>query len=110
MTDMRSEFAEAGATVREVAEVPTGHARRYLGQLCKHFAHKIPVDFDETSGTIRFDAGVCRVGADERTLTLDLQAVPDKMEQLKDVVVRHPGALRLPRGAADRVEGGVNPG
>ncbi|MFO1210587.1 MAG: DUF2218 domain-containing protein [Amaricoccus sp.] len=86
MTDMS---AEAGETVREVADVPTGHAQRYLGQLCKHFAHKIPVDFDATSGTIRFEAGVCRVRADAATLTLDLQAVPDKIEQLKDVVVRH---------------------
>ncbi|MFO1143944.1 MAG: DUF2218 domain-containing protein [Amaricoccus sp.] len=89
MADMTPEFTEAGETVREVAEVPTGHAQRYLGQLCKHFAHKVPVDFDETSGTIRFDVGICRVRADAATLTLDLQAAPDKMERLKDVVVRH---------------------
>jgi len=82
---------ETAGTLRETALIPTEHARRYLGQLCKHFAHKLPVEFDEafTTGSIRFSVGTCTVAADDTTLTLDLAAPPESMAQLKDVVVRH---------------------
>ena len=68
MTDVTNEAAE---TVREIARVPTAHAQRYLGQLCKHFAHKIPVEHSEREGRITFGAGVCRATSDEAALTLD---------------------------------------
>jgi hypothetical protein len=80
-----------GETVRAVAEIATPHAPRYLGQLCKHFAHKLPVELDEafTAGSIRFSIGTCKVAANETTLTLDLAAAAESMDQLKDVVARH---------------------
>lgn len=34
------------------ADVVTEHASRYLQQLCKHWAHKFPVEFDLNHGTI----------------------------------------------------------
>lgn len=82
--------APADGTVREVADVATPHAARYLGQLCKHFAHKLPgVDFTPTEGVVPFSIGVARLRADDATLTLDLEASAEEMEDLKDVVVRH---------------------
>ena len=33
-------------TSHAVATVPTAHASRYLQQLCKHWSHKLPVEFD----------------------------------------------------------------
>lgn len=36
------------------ARVPTTAARRYLGQLCKHFEHKLPVALAEHHGRIDF--------------------------------------------------------
>ena len=36
------------------AEIPTASASRYLQQLCKHFAHKLPVTFDPAEGRIGF--------------------------------------------------------
>ena len=72
------------------AEIPTPRASRYLQQLCKHFAHKLPVACDPAVGRISFSIGECDLRADEQRLRLDLTA-PDgsQMAQLKDVVIRH---------------------
>ncbi len=72
------------------AEIPTPRASRYLQQLCKHFAHKLPVNFDPAAGKISFSIGDCNLRADEERLHLDLTS-PDgsQMTQLKDVVIRH---------------------
>jgi hypothetical protein len=77
-------------TSQSVAEIATPRASRYLQQLCKHFAHKLPVTFDETEGNIGFNIGNCALKAEGETLRITLTA-PDaaQMEQLKDVVVRH---------------------
>lgn len=72
------------------AQIATTHASRYLQQLCKHFAHKLPVEFDTKQGSIRFDIGECRLSADEQALLLLLTSPGDpQLAQLKDVVVRH---------------------
>lgn len=35
-------------------EIPTENSSRYLQQLCKHWAHKLPVDFTAQQGQITF--------------------------------------------------------
>lgn len=72
------------------AEVSTSHASRYLQQLCKHFAYKLEVTFDERSGQISFPMGSCRLGVRDAVLILSL-AAPDgeQLLRLQDVVVRH---------------------
>lgn len=77
-------------TAQSVAEVATPNASRYLQQLCKHFAHKLPVTFDELAGDITFSLGTCRLAANEGVLELALGA-PDEeqMARLQDVVARH---------------------
>ena len=69
--------------------MPTAHAGRYLGQLCKHFAHKLPVTFDEIAGTISFAIGDCHLVATDAALTIDLDGPAESLEQLRDVVTRH---------------------
>jgi hypothetical protein len=77
-------------TAASKTAIPTEHASRYLQQLCKHFAHKRPVTFDEQAGEISFSVGDCRLKADGSALHIDLTAPSaDDMEQLKDVVIRH---------------------
>lgn len=77
-------------TTASKTAIPTEHASRYLQQLCKHFAHKRPVTFDEQAGEISFSIGDCRLKADGSALNIDLVAPgADDMEQLKDVVIRH---------------------
>ncbi len=45
------------------ALVTTTLPRRYLGQLCKHFQHRLPVRLDEAEGRIEFPMGVCTLKA-----------------------------------------------
>lgn len=75
---------------RATTDIGTEHASRYLQQLCKHFAHKRPVSFDETSGQITLMSGECRLQADDTKLAITVEA-PDasQLEQLQDVVIRH---------------------
>ena len=72
------------------ASIPTTHASRYLQQLCKHFAHKIPVEFTPTDGSITFTIGTATLHADDAHLRIAVQAAaPADLDPLKDVVVRH---------------------
>jgi hypothetical protein len=81
---------ESPKPARSTAAVPTEHASRYLQQLCKHFAHKLPVTFDPKAGSIAFPIGTCRLAATDTVLTLDLETPnAGDMAQLQDVVVRH---------------------
>lgn len=90
------------SAVQRIAAISTPHASRYLQQLCKHFAHKIPVTFDERSGQITFSIGECRLSARDGLLRLSLTAEDDeKAAQLQDIVARHLVRFRLPRGTRD---------
>jgi len=72
------------------ADVVTPQAGKYLVQLCKHFAHKLPVSLDGRAGRIGFPAGEVDLRAEEGALTIALAARgPAELETLKDVVVRH---------------------
>jgi hypothetical protein len=59
--------------VQSVATIATDKASRYLQQLAKHFAHKLPVTFDLRAGKI---------------LTLTSPDT-DSLRQLESVVERH---------------------
>jgi len=74
------------------ATIQTANAKRYLGQFCKHFAHKLPVQLDPAfaSGQVTFGAGLCRLSADEDTLTLEVGAeTGETIAQVQGVVERH---------------------
>ena len=76
--------------LESAAYLETASGPKYLVQLCKHFAHKRPVTFDEHAGEISFSVGDCRLKAEDKTLRLSLTAPgAEDMAQLKDVVVRH---------------------
>jgi len=72
--------------------IRTANAKRYLGQFCKHFAHKLPVDLDPAlaSGQVKFGAGLCRLAADEGALTVDITAdTTESVTTLQDITARH---------------------
>jgi hypothetical protein len=74
------------------ARVSTGMPRRYLGQLCKHFQHKLPVTLEETHGRITFPAGVCELDALTIAGTLTMRIVAGDeaaLTTLEDVLGRH---------------------
>jgi hypothetical protein len=79
-------------TAQTTATITTANARRYLGQFCKHFAHKLPVEHTETSttGQVTFAIGTVTLDATETTLRLSLTTpTPDQLPTLQDVVARH---------------------
>ena len=74
------------------ARVPTAAARRYLGQLCKHFRHKLPVEIEDSYGRIEFPAGVCELDAAADAGLLVLRVSADEEEglaRIEEVVGRH---------------------
>jgi hypothetical protein len=52
----------------------TENAQRYLGTLCKHFGHKVPVTHEPGSGRIELPFGQCDLSADETGLSLTVMA------------------------------------
>ncbi len=60
------------------AVVITEHASKYLQQLCKHFAHKVSVDYDAAQGKVDFPFGDCIMLADEAALTIECSAKTDE--------------------------------
>ena len=83
-----------------IAAVPTGHASKYLQQLCKHWSHNLTVDYDAEQGSVIFpkDArganwaadGIVRFAARPDTLEVSVQATsPEHLEALEGAVARH---------------------
>lgn len=72
------------------ATVSTDQASRYLQQLCKHFAHKLPVRNDERQGEIVFSIGTCGLEADQAALHLRCESpTSEELAQLETVVADH---------------------
>ncbi|GGH43807.1 DUF2218 domain-containing protein [Frigidibacter albus] len=60
------------------ARYPTAHASKYLQQLCKHFAHKVEVEHDETTGRSALMSGVAEMRADADALHVRITAEDPK--------------------------------
>lgn len=76
------------------ARCETPAAARYLGQLCKHFAHKITVAYDpETDphvGVAQFPWGTCALRADADALIIEAEADrPEDLARIQAVVDDH---------------------
>jgi hypothetical protein len=72
------------------AIVATELPKRYLGQLCKHFQHKIPVTLEDDHGSITFEAGICRLNAADSALRMRCEAADAAaLDRVQDVVARH---------------------
>lgn len=72
------------------AQVKSEKASRYLVQLCKHFAHKTPTDYDESTGRVDFQPGLCVMYAvgDQLSLRCEAQTEP-ALHRVKAIVEDH---------------------
>lgn len=76
--------------MKSTATILTPNARRYMIQLCKHFAHKVPATYGEREGEILFEAGVVGLRAAPQTLMLWAKAAePVGLQRLEQVVESH---------------------
>jgi len=70
--------------------VETEHASRYLQQLCKHFGHKIPVEFDPESGMCHFPFGTARLKVDSERLMIEIKSPDgDQRARTQEVIESH---------------------
>lgn len=77
-------------TLTATAHVVTATPARYISRLCKHFAHRVTVSYDEQQGRIEFDLGLGLLRAEGGGLTLAVEsATPEGLERLKEVVGSH---------------------
>ena len=72
------------------AQVRTDKASRYLVQLCKHFGHRVPTEWSEAEGLVRFEPGTCRMTAAPDLLTLTCEsATPEDLAVVESTVADH---------------------
>lgn len=72
------------------AHVKSEQASRYLVQLCKHFAHKRPTDYDSVHGRVDFQPGLCVMRAVGDRLTLRCEAACEqRLHVVKETVEVH---------------------
>lgn len=77
-------------TLNASAHVVTDTPARYIGRLCKHFAHKIPVSFDDQQGRIEFPFGLSLLQATTGGLTLRVESdSSENLEKMQGVVASH---------------------
>lgn len=83
------------------ARVRSERASRYLVQLCKHFAHKIPADYDERTGKVDFQPGLCVMHAtgDWLSLRCEASSEPDLI-RVKSIVADHLARFAWQEGIA----------
>ncbi|WP_417249161.1 DUF2218 domain-containing protein [Celeribacter sp.] len=75
---------------RQTGTFHTAHASKYLQQMCKHFAHKVEVNYDPTHGEAKMPFGTATFDATDEllTVTLDAQA-PEQLDKARDVIDVH---------------------
>jgi hypothetical protein len=72
--------------MKATTHLNTESAARYLGTLCKHFGHKVPVTHTRQNGHIELPFGACELAATKGQLSLsataDDRAALDKVVQV----------------------------
>ncbi|ADW70698.1 DUF2218 domain-containing protein [Granulicella tundricola] len=78
------------------AELRTTHAVEYLRELCRHWAHRFPVEYDDTHGKIKLDRAICTLMSAPAALSVYLEvedaADQDDAEKLIADRLRHIGS------------------
>ena len=76
--------------LQDTGTFQTPNASKYLQQLCKHFAHKIEVEFDETSGRAALPPGPATLTATDDGLRVEISAETDEgLQRARGVIDDH---------------------
>lgn len=75
---------------KQIGRFETQNASRYLGQLCKHFAHKVDVEYDANKGAVAFPFGTATLHASDDLLSVYLTGQSDEaLARARSVVDVH---------------------
>ena len=74
---------------KSTANLKTPNASRYLQQLCKHFGHKVPVEFTPSMGHVQLPFGECRLTADATALSMEVEGDADTIDKLERFLGAH---------------------
>ena len=76
--------------MKSSATVPTANAGRYMVQLCKHFGHKIPTEWNDHEGKITFAMGEVALRAGPETLMMVASAADaERLARVEQVTDSH---------------------
>ncbi len=73
------------------ARIATTSGAKYMTQLCKHWSHRLVVEYNETTGRIAFDdERRCVLHAGPDALEIDVETASDEqLARTQDTVVNH---------------------
>lgn len=75
---------------KATARYQTPNGRKYLVQLCKHFGHKINVEYTEDKGRCELPIGPAEMTADDEGITFEVSAADEEgLDRAKDVITSH---------------------
>jgi len=72
------------------ASVPTANAAKYIQQLCKHWSHRLEVEFSDQKGVVTFPGAVVNFAAGADALQVTIEGKDSaEVERMKGVVSSH---------------------
>ncbi|MFD3167116.1 DUF2218 domain-containing protein [Herpetosiphon sp. NSE202] len=72
------------------ATIPTALGSSYIKKLCKHYAHKIKVEYDDQQGMAYFAMGTCAMHAEAEQLTFVINAeTPEAIATIQHIMDEH---------------------
>ena len=76
--------------VESRAFVETASGQRLINRLCKHWAHKLEVEYTEQDAKIVFASGTCLMHAEPERLLVSIETLEEEhLDQLEGVVESH---------------------
>ena len=90
MTKIVKKGEKGELMLKATARFRTENGRKYLVQLCKHFAHRIEVEYTEEKGRCMLPSGRAEMAADDEGITFVVSAEEETgLERAKDVISSH---------------------
>lgn len=75
---------------RATSSFATDRASRYLQAMCKHFAHKVPVDYDAQRGSAAMPYGSLAMHVNDGRLHFSIESADEEqLAKLKYVIDAH---------------------
>lgn len=73
--------------LKSTARFETPNGSKYLQQLCKHFAHKVSVEYDAEKGRADLPPGPATMTADDAGLTMTVSAEHANGLQMAEFII-----------------------